>query len=122
MSSAPDRLTRVNEILKREIADYLERDPILKDGMALVSVTGVSVSPNLRKAEVRISAMGADSLKRDVIKHLRDNRSIIQKQVSKDVVLKYTPVLSFVLDDKIERGDRVLDIIRELEQDAGEDK
>ncbi len=120
--SAPDRLTRVNEILKREIADYLERDPILKDGMALVSVTGVSVSSNLRNAEVRISAMGAESLKKDVIKHLRDNRSIIQKQVSKDVVLKYTPVLNFVLDDKIERGDRVLDIIRELEQDAGEDK
>ena len=119
---APDRLTRVNEVLKREIADYLERDSALKDGDGLTSVTGVSVAPNLRRATVAISVMGSDDTKHAVLKYLRTNRSAIQKQVSKDVVLKYTPVLEFTLDDKTELGDKVLDIIREMEQDAGEDQ
>jgi len=119
--SAPDRLTRVNEMLKREIADYLERDPLLKEIAPLVSVTSVKTAPNLRNAIVSISVMGGgNKAKQEVLKHLKKHRSNIQHQMSKDVVLKYTPVLEFILDEKIEKGDRVLEIIREMEQDASD--
>lgn len=113
-----DRLTRVNEVLKREIADLLERDYFIKDASALVSITGVRTAPNLRNAIVSVSIMGDDKARREAFELLRKHRAAIQHQLSKDVVLKYTPVLDFQIDDTIEKGDHVLELIREMEQDA----
>ena len=119
--TAPDRLTRVNEILRREIADFLERDPYLKDGDGLVSVVGVSIACNLRTAVVKISVMGSAESKRSAMERLAARRVAIQKKISKDVTMKFTPVLKFVLDENIERGDNVLNIIRGMEHNAEQD-
>ncbi len=116
--SAPDRLTRINELLKREIADYLERDAYLKDGCGLVSITGVSVASNLRTAVVRVSVLGSLEARRQAMERLHSSRADIQKRVARDVTLKFTPVLRFVLDENVELGDKVLGLIREMEKDA----
>jgi ribosome-binding factor A len=42
----------------------------------------------------------------------------IQGLMAKSVVLKYTPTLKFVVDDSIVRGNRVLQIIEELEKES----
>jgi ribosome-binding factor A len=47
---------------------------------------------------------------------LQQHRARLQDLVAKSVVLKYTPQLRFVVDDSIQRGDRVLKLIEELEQ------
>jgi ribosome-binding factor A len=113
---APKRITRVNEILKREIADIIEREkPGCADAM-LVSVTGVVTTPDLRKATVKISVFGGDdAAKHKVIRALHGMRQDIQKTMSRHVILKYTPVLSFVLDRNLESGDRVLSILEDLD-------
>ena len=51
MPVKPDRLTRVNEILKREIADVLEKNGINESNF-IISVTKVILSANLRSAVV----------------------------------------------------------------------
>lgn len=118
---APDRMTRVNEILKREIADLLEREKF-RDGECLISVTGVKTSPNLRNAFVGISILGGgDALVRDVIKFLYRRRRDLQKIIAHDLKLKYTPVLHFETDRNIETGDRVLQILKDLENDEKHD-
>jgi ribosome-binding factor A len=115
--SAPDRITRVNEILKREIADLLERDSFM-DGSCLISVTKVKTSANLRKATVGISVFGGDEdTKKDAIRFLEKNRKDLQSRISRDVTLKYTPVLTFVLDRTVEEGDRVFALLEEMEKD-----
>ena len=109
------RIRRVNELLKREIADLLERVDFSLEN-CLVSVSEVDVSPDLRNARVHISIFGGDEAMRSkVMKYLRNKRAGLQKKIAKDVVLKYTPVLSFVNDSRIEKGDRVLAILDELE-------
>jgi ribosome-binding factor A len=50
---------------------------------------------------------------------LNEHRIRIQGLVGRAVVLKFTPTLKFVVDDSIVRGNRVLQIINELEQSAG---
>jgi len=50
-----------------------------------------------------------------VIAQLDDNRTILQAELSKHVVLKYTPHLVFHLDESIERGARVFKILQEIE-------
>ncbi len=112
------RILRVNELLKREIADLLERvDFNLQN--CLVSVSEVDVAPDLRTAKVHISVLGGDdTVKNMVMKFLRTNRGSLQKKIAKDVTLKYTPVLTFINDSRMEKGDRVLAILEEMEEDV----
>ena len=58
MSAGVDRLTRVNALLKREIADYLESGAVILPSGALISVTEVKSSVDLRNAVVFISVFG----------------------------------------------------------------
>ncbi len=112
------RMLRVNELLKREIADLLERVDFPIHG-ALISVSEVISTPDLRQARVLISILGADSpLQKEIIRFLIGKRPYLQKKISADITLKYTPVLSFGLDTRIEEGDKILAIISKLEEQA----
>ncbi len=117
--ASPDRITRVNEILKREIAGVIQYKDF-NEGGALVSVTKVQCSTDLKQATVYISFFGlnADG-KKLVFERLAGLRGEIQRRVSRHIVLKYTPILSFTEDRNIEEGDRVLQILRELEDKEG---
>ncbi len=116
MAKMNDRIARVNELLKREIADVIEKYS-LNEGGVLVSVTRVHASESLRNATVYVSIFGADQEKSEaIIKKLYKLKPEIQQQVSRHVILKYTPVLQFVRDTNLEDGDRVLALIRELEE------
>ena len=111
------RMTRVNELLKREIADLIKK--YVEYGTnCIVSVTEVDVAPSLRNAKVFVSILGVDDTsKQEIMKKIEKKRKLIQEQMSNHVVLKYTPVLSFKLDLRVEAGDNVLAILQELEQD-----
>ncbi len=116
--SAPDRMTRVNELLKREIADIIERDDI-GGGSILISVTKVSTAHDLRRATVKISILGGDAeAKKQIIRKLQRMHGDIQRRMAKFITLKYTPVLDFELDSNIEAGDRVLAMLEELDNGA----
>lgn len=111
------RIDRVNEILKREIADLLERKTFKDGENCIISITEVHTSPNLRNAEVCISVLGGDEhTKYEALTFLRKNRCDLQKAIARDIVMKYTPVLNFSLNKSIEQGDKVLAIIEELEK------
>jgi ribosome-binding factor A len=57
-----------------------------------------------------------------VIDKLEAHRPALQAELSRHVVLKYTPHLVFHLDDSIERGARVLEILQDLEKPGGGDE
>jgi len=109
------RLQRVRELLKREIGEVIRREfPV--DEAGLVTVNDVDVAGDLHSAVVFISILGkADQQKRG-LDLLTRHRKRIQGLVGRAVVLKYTPTLKFVVDDSVVRGNRVLQIIEELEK------
>ena len=111
------RLQRVRELLKREIGEVIRREiPVAEAG--LVSVNDVEPAGDLKSATVFISILGnADQQKRGLAL-LTQHRARIQGLVARSVVLKYTPALRFVIDDSVVRGNRVLQIIDELEKAA----
>ena len=106
------RLLRVNELLKRELSALLVREMTFEN--LLVTVNQVDVTPDLKSAHVYVSVLGEEGRK-DVLPKLEANRAALQADLSKHVVLKYTPHLVFHLDDSIERGARVLEILQEIE-------
>jgi len=106
------RLLRVNELLKRELSTIISRE-ISFEG-ALVTVNQVDVTPDLKNAHVYISVLGKEAQAAAMAK-LEENRVVLQTALAKSVVLKYTPHLLFHLDDSIERGARVFEILHEID-------
>lgn len=116
-----DRLTRVNELLRREIGSVLFRlfDPQAFD-LAAVTVTRVVTSSDLRTARVLISIRGHEGERQRMLGHLERHRPEIQRHIAETVILKYTPRLTFVLDSSIELGDQVLDLLDHLPPPAAD--
>ena len=111
------RLLRVRELLKREIGEAIRREiPVEQAG--LITVNDVEIAGDLRQASAFISILGSPEQQRTGLALLRKNRVRIQGLIAKAVILKYTPQLRFVVDESVARGNRVLDIIAELERNS----
>jgi ribosome-binding factor A len=78
----------------------------------------VDLAGDLKSATVFISILGNPDQQKRGLQMLNEHRIRIQGLVGRAVVLKYTPTLKFVFDDSIVRGNRVLQIIEELEKAA----
>ena len=109
---AKNRLSRVNELIKREL-DLLIRKAVTMPAK-LVTVQEVDISPDLKHAKVWMGMIGAREEQHASMACLHAARKELQGQLSRRVVLKFTPQLHFFLDEAGERGDRVLNILSEL--------
>jgi ribosome-binding factor A len=109
------RHERVRELLKRAIGEAIRREFHVND-VGVITVNDLDVGGDLRTAVVFISILGNDTQKKHGLQELEKNRIRIQALVGKSVVLKYTPTLKFVIDDSVTRGNRVLQILDELEK------
>ena len=114
------RLIRVCELLKRELGVLIVRD--LRFKAALVSVRAVDITPDLKRAHVFVSVLGKPAEKKEALTLLEKNRTLLQKELCKRVVLKHTPTLFFELDESIERGIRVIDLLDQLDIDSSEEE
>lgn len=106
------RLNRVNESLKRELSALIRREFTFQ--AKLVTVQEVDVTPDLKNAHVYVGVIGSPEEQHAAMAQLHDARARLQKEVSRRVILKFTPVLHFSLDQTGVRGDRILQIIEEL--------
>src|SRR3954464_7140059 len=109
------RLQRVRELLKREIGEVIRREFEVSEA-GLISVNDVDVSGDLHSAVVFISILGNPEQQKRGLDLLIRHRKRIQSLVGRAVVLKYTPTLKFIIDDSVARGNKVLQIIEELEK------
>jgi ribosome-binding factor A len=108
------RIERVNELIREEISELIRRevkDPRLD---SFISVTEVVTSPDLRHARVFVSIMGTDEEKQQVEKGLAAAAGFLRRELGERLTLRYTPELVFQLDDSIERGSRLLQLINEV--------
>jgi len=108
------RLERVRELLKREIGEAIRKELPLAE-VGLINVNDVDIAPNLQNATVYIGVFGDAEKKKRAMAALDEHRKRLQGILAHAVVLKYTPHLRFVLDESVERGNRVLRILDELE-------
>jgi ribosome-binding factor A len=117
-----ERLTRVNELLRREIGEALYH-VVGEAGfdMGAVTVTGVQASRDLRTARVGVSIRGHEAEREAMLRLLDRHRGQIQALINRHMVLKYTPRLSFALDTSVEKGDHVLSLLQHMEADQDED-
>lgn len=106
------RLDRVNELLRREISACIEKHIEFPD--MLVTIHAVETSIDLKDATVHVGVIGGSDEGRSVINKLRAKRGFIQNTVMKRVILRNTPHLHFKIDESVERGVRMLNLLDDI--------
>ena len=107
-----NRLARVCEVLKREIGVLIQRE--LEFGGALVTISGVDITPDLKQAHVFVSVLGSPADRRKAMEALEEHRTEFQSEIGRRIKMKNTPHLHFKIDEAVERGSRVISIMNEL--------
>ena len=112
------RIERINHLLRQEIADLLTRE--IKDATlntALISITDVETSPDLRNAKVFFSVYGEEAEIQAARDHLKRASGFLHHNLKERLDLRYTPHLEFVLDRSLARGDRIMRLMRSIEEE-----
>ena len=110
---ASNRIGRINEEIQRELSSLIPRvkDPRVT---GMISVTAVDTTPDLRYAKVYISVLDkSDSTQ--VLKGLKSAAGWLRRELGHALQLRYTPELTFVQDDSIDKGAHILDMLRNPE-------
>lgn len=113
------RAQRMREGLKRETSEILRtmKDPRI----GFVSVTDVEVSRDLRHVKVFVSIFGDDEEKNDTLDALVHAQGFVRSELGKRIRLRHTPEIVFRMDESIERGARINELLRSVAGEQGEE-
>ncbi len=108
-----NRIGRINEEIQRERSALLRtvKDPRVA-GAGAVSVTAVETTPDLKYAKIYVSVLDKAGAK-EVLKGLKSASGFLRRELGGALNLRYTPELSFVQDDSIDKGAHILDMLRD---------
>lgn len=107
------RQLRLNEQFREEISELLMHhlhDPRLA---GLVSITHVSISPDMRYATVFISALGDEEQKQSVLQGMTAASGFIRHELGQRLAIRYIPALDFKWDDSIEQSVHISELIKQ---------
>lgn len=104
---------RVNQLIRREISDYLHVR--YRAESTCLTILAARISPDLRTGTVVYSVLGDEEQIEQAANFFKAKAGEIQVAIAKRIVLKYFPKIRFVRDDSIEKGNEVLRILDDLE-------
>lgn len=110
------RPEKVAHLMRREVADILQRrvrDPRVS---AMVSVTDVEVTPDLSFARVYVSIMGPEAERAATLEALRHAAGFVRHELGERLDLREVPEVRFVHDESLERGARVEDLLKRIQE------
>jgi len=108
------RIERVNNLIRREVSELIQRqvkDPRLD---AFIAVTEVATSPDLKYAKVFVSCIGGKQEEPKTLGVLNAAAGFLRSELAKKLRLRRIPELSFYWDDSIEHGDHILRLIDQV--------
>ncbi|MGA2222036.1 MAG: 30S ribosome-binding factor RbfA [Verrucomicrobiia bacterium] len=111
------RIQRVSELVKQEISVLIQELNLTNCGF--VTVTSTEVSPDLKDGRVYVSVIGSAEQKQRALGELDRAHGRIQRELSRRVILKYTPRLKFVLDETESHAQRIEHLLDELDDTHG---
>jgi ribosome-binding factor A len=116
---ASSRTARVGDQIRVEIAELLAR--VVQDpGIGFVTITGVRVTPDLQQARVYYTSLGDDQARKESRRALERVTPFLRRQIGQRLRLRRVPELHFFFDESVERGDRIEQILQELNAERGD--
>lgn len=121
--------TRVNTEVQRELSNIIRggiKDPRVAP---MTSVVAVEVAPDLKTCKAYISVFGDEQAQADTVKGLQNAEGYIRRELARNINMRNTPEIKFVLDQSIEYGvmmsKKIADVTKDLppeEADAEEEE
>ncbi len=109
------RTQRIDELLRHEISQALARE-VTDPRIGFVTVTDVETARDLSRAKVSVSVIGTDAERKETLAALRRAMPYIRHGLGSKIRLRRMPFLDVHLDDSVQRGSRVLQILNDLEE------
>ena len=108
---AGTRIGRINVEIQRELASLI---PNVKDPRVtgMISVTAVETTPDLKYAKIYVSVLDKQSVPQ-VLKGLKSASGYLRGELGRALQLRYTPQLTFLADDSIDKGAHILSLLRD---------
>lgn len=119
------RSERLEDQIRADISDMLQRemtDPRLTTTSVMISIMDVELTEDLRYARVYVSILGSDEQTRDAFAAIRHASGFIRHELAQRLSLRFVPELSFQLDSSVARGARVLELIKQIEDEEASAK
>lgn len=113
-TNRPDRL---GEAIRHELSLLLAKD-VHDPGIGFITLTRVSVSPDLQLARVYYTSMGDEKALRETEKALRRALPFLRRQIAQRVRLRRVPELEFFFDKSVAQHDRIEQILQDLKAEA----
>lgn len=115
------RTDRMASLIRAELGDLILKK--LKDPrIGFVTVTGVEVTPDLKLAKVYYSVLGKEKDKVQTQRALEHSSGFLQHGIAEALKLRFTPKLNFYLDESLDRGVQIDNILREIKETQPNEK
>ena len=114
--------TRINEEVLRELSNIIRgeiKDPRINP---MTSVVAVEVAPDLKTCKAYISVLGDEQSQKDTIAGLKSAEGYIRRTLAKNINLRNTPHVQFILDQSIEYGVNMSRLIDEVTKDLHQEE
>lgn len=114
--------TRINGEVQRVLAEVIRggiKDPRISP---LTSVVAVEVAPDLKTCKAWISVYGDEQAKVDTLAGLKSAEGYIKNQLAKQINLRNTPEIHFIVDESIAYGVRMSKLIDDVMSTSGENE
>jgi len=106
------RIERVCELVKQQVSETIQRLSLTHCGF--LTVTDAKISPDLHEGRIYVSVIGTAEQQQRALEQLQRHHSHIQHELARRVVLKYTPRLSFHLDETESHAQHIESLLNEL--------
>ncbi|MDD6339085.1 MAG: 30S ribosome-binding factor RbfA [Butyrivibrio sp.] len=116
------KLTRINNEVMRELSNIIRgeiKDPRINP---MTSVVATDVAPDLKTCKAYISVLGDEESQKNTIKGLKSAEGYIRMQLAKNLNLRNTPEIIFVLDQSIEYGVNMSKLIDEVNKNVEDEQ
>lgn len=115
--------TRINMEVQRELSEIIRME--IKDprvSAAMTSVVSVEVAPDLKHCKAYISVLGSEEAAQNAIAALKRAVGYIRRELARRINLRNTPEITFILDQSIEYGVHMSNLITQVTKDLKDDE
>ena len=112
------RTDRVSDLIKGEVSRLLLRE-VRDPRVGFVTITGATVSPDLKNVRVFVSILGEPQARQASIKALNSASGFFKRALFKNLGLRFAPAVRFELDESLDQGDRIERVLQQIHEGGG---
>lgn len=110
------RTEQIGDEIQRILGEVIQSE--VKDPrVGFVTVTGVTMTPDLLRANVRISVLGDDKERKTTMQVLERAKGFLRRRVAEELSMRQTPELKLHLDTSLDHALRIGELLHQIDEE-----